>query len=277
MKEHLQPYYPKDSQFYPNFCFSTMLGIESSRNFHIRLRTLDDYILMYTTTGVLYCRQKGVLYEIKADEYILLDLHLPHEYWFDPALSSEIYWMHINGLTVKTIMDCISQVSPLPIIGRDPSILEAIKRSLCLTDPRQRDLFAHSINIASTLLHILEMEYSKIYAFEANSDDLRFREQVESVILRSDGLNLNLNSLCEQFHLSKYYFSRKFKKVFGTTPMKYVLGHRIEKAKNLLKYTDMKIGLIALETGFQSPSNFSTVFRREVGLSPLDYRLKESH
>ena len=53
----------------------------------------------------------------------------------------------------------------------------------------------------------------------------------------------------------------------------YLIRYRIQKAKHLLAAGDKTITEIALEVGFSDNNYFSRVFREEVGVSPLAYRL----
>ena len=63
-----------------------------------------------------------------------------------------------------------------------------------------------------------------------------------------------------------------FRKFLGTSPMKYLLDLRMEKAISLLETTDASIAEIAEKTGFASPSYFSECFRDKYALSPSVYR-----
>jgi len=57
--------------------------------------------------------------------------------------------------------------------------------------------------------------------------------------------------------------------------MKFLLDLRIEKAKDLLLETKMKNFEIALEVGFSSANYFSFCFKKEIGLSPSQYKKQE--
>ena len=63
-----------------------------------------------------------------------------------------------------------------------------------------------------------------------------------------------------------------FRKFLGTSPMKYLMDLRMEKAISLLETTDASIAEIAEKTGFASPSYFSECFREKYALSPSVYR-----
>ena len=58
----------------------------------------------------------------------------------------------------------------------------------------------------------------------------------------------------------------------GLRPHDYVLWHRVEKAKHMLRTPDLPIEQVALATGFHAQPHFTTVFRRFTGLPPKQWR-----
>ncbi len=75
--------------------------------------------------------------------------------------------------------------------------------------------------------------------------------------------------------VSEAHFARSFKDAFGTPPHRYLLTRRIERAKALLRDTDMPILDIALDTGWQSLGTFGRVFKDVTGQSPSELRAAE--
>lgn len=67
-------------------------------------------------------------------------------------------------------------------------------------------------------------------------------------------------------------FKRRFQKCTGLSPIQYVQTLRLEEAKHLLESTDTSVESIAGEVGYEDASFFSRLFRREVGLTPSQYR-----
>jgi AraC family transcriptional regulator len=96
----------------------------------------------------------------------------------------------------------------------------------------------------------------------------RVRDYVEANL---DG-EIRLDDLAAQAEMSKYHFSRQFKKEVGQSPTQFVIDQRIEKGKRLLEETDWLIARISLEVGYQSQSRFTTQFKRRVGTTPGRYR-----
>jgi AraC-like DNA-binding protein len=66
-----------------------------------------------------------------------------------------------------------------------------------------------------------------------------------------------------------------FKKGSGYSYSEYLTRVRMEKAKELLHTTEKSVTEIALDIGFQTPNSFSSLFRREIGMSPSQYKKKE--
>ena len=72
------------------------------------------------------------------------------------------------------------------------------------------------------------------------------------------------------------YFRRSFKRHTALSPLQYLNGLRIERAKVLLRLeSSLSVGEIAVRCGFSDPLYFSTAFKRHTGLSPLAYRKGE--
>ena len=58
----------------------------------------------------------------------------------------------------------------------------------------------------------------------------------------------------------------------GVPPMQYVIKRRIGEAQTLLMDTDLPVAVISEQLGYSNPWNFSTAFRKCVGMSPSQYR-----
>ena len=72
--------------------------------------------------------------------------------------------------------------------------------------------------------------------------------------------------------LSPYHFHRLFREVFGETPNQYLQRRRLTNAREFLRSTKRTVTEICLEVGFESITSFSTLFRRNYGCSPREYR-----
>ncbi len=87
--------------------------------------------------------------------------------------------------------------------------------------------------------------------------------------LRED---LTLGAMSATLSMSPYHFAHAFRHTLGLAPHRYVLLRRVERAKHLLRETDLSITEIAHEVGYSNPGNFSVVFHRFTGHSPRNFR-----
>lgn len=84
--------------------------------------------------------------------------------------------------------------------------------------------------------------------------------------------NLTLAHLGSVVYMSPYHFARLFQHSTGLPPHRFVVRARIDHAATLLAGPELSIGRISQMVGFRTPSHFSTVFRRLMGVTPRAYR-----
>ncbi len=96
--------------------------------------------------------------------------------------------------------------------------------------------------------------------------------RAKEMLQASVGSGLSLAHLAASCALSVRHFTRAFRNTTGTTPHRWLLLQRIERAKLLLAHSSKRLAEIALECGFSDPSHFSRSFLREVGSAPGMWR-----
>ena len=103
----------------------------------------------------------------------------------------------------------------------------------------------------------------------------RMRRVIEYIEEHLDG-NLSLEAMAAEVDISPIYLARAFKAAIGQSPHRYILVRRVERAKELLRNTEMPVVDVALSSGFSSQSHLSYWFQRHVGVSPAAYRRHRS-
>jgi AraC-like DNA-binding protein len=78
--------------------------------------------------------------------------------------------------------------------------------------------------------------------------------------------------LAQRCGMTPFRFSRLFKEVNGVGFMEYILGKRMEFAKDLLENSQMPVTSIGYEAGFKDPSYFARAFKQLAGCTPSEYR-----
>ena len=84
--------------------------------------------------------------------------------------------------------------------------------------------------------------------------------------------NISLIAVAKHVGMSSAHFSMIFSQTAGRSFINYLTALRLEKAKELLSTTDMLLSAIAMEIGYNEPNYFSHVFRKNVGMTPKEYR-----
>jgi AraC-like DNA-binding protein len=83
---------------------------------------------------------------------------------------------------------------------------------------------------------------------------------------------ITLEDCAVEAELSPWHLLRSFRLTFGETPKELLTRVRLERARHLLTVTSRSVLEICLEVGFSSLGTFGTLFKRQVGLSPGEYR-----
>lgn len=98
--------------------------------------------------------------------------------------------------------------------------------------------------------------------------------QIVDYIVENMGSDFDLDELSKSLSISPRHFFRLFSNTFGTTPHRYIMKRRVDRAKSLL-VDGLSIAIVAQELGFASQSHFTSVFRKIAGTPPGQFRAEE--
>ena len=139
------------------------------------------------------------------------------------------------------------------------------------------DLEVDHLYGCSTIQEIIEVTEKNIRQYEEFLDRSmsESRDEVAAVknyIYNHYAEDLNLETLAEKVYLSSGYLSFIFKKETGMNLNRFIRVFRMEKAKELLRITNMKVAMVSEQVGFANSSYFCRSFREYYGSSPESYR-----
>lgn len=98
-----------------------------------------------------------------------------------------------------------------------------------------------------------------------------FKQIIESNLYH----DLSVEELAYLAGLSLSSFKREFKKLYNDTPAHYIRNKKLEKAAQLLKNLETRVGDVAFECGFNDLANFSVIFQKKYGISPKNFQMSQ--
>lgn len=156
------------------------------------------------------------------------------------------------------------------------TIIQLLKEGAILQTKSLPDKRETILSIAKTIIYLLSSQSVKPVSLASmtfnsgnvSSDTLK----IIYYINQNYDKDITLKEICNEFYLSKVTLCKQFKKVMNCSVMRYVFNLRINKAKELLIYSDDSIEEISRICGFSSANYFGLAFKKETGLSPFNYR-----
>lgn len=126
-------------------------------------------------------------------------------------------------------------------------------------------------NSFATLLLKIMRNVKKMKGKKKNTY-LNILSDLKSYILKNIDLNLTLEELSDYVQINKWHLVRIFNSYYNITPIKFFSDLRLERAKELIEYTDLSIGEISKKMNFESQQSFTRWFKNNDGKTPTYYR-----
>ena len=131
---------------------------------------------------------------------------------------------------------------------------------------------------------LLQLEYLLICALREVSDvifldDADYYADLADIIQEYFQKNirerLNLEQICRKMNYSRSFLCRTFKQQTGESLMACSTRLKMEEAKRMLRSTNLPAVRISAELGFSDAKYFNTLFKKQVGVSPVVYRKQQ--
>lgn len=172
--------------------------------------------------------------------------------------------LHISQQERHTIIDCLKKID------------EEIDNG---TDRHSNMIIASAIEL---FLNYCDRFYDRqfITRRRVNKDIITsFEELVEDYYASGKAAELGtltVNWCADRLHLSANYFGDLIKKETGKSPKEYIQAKSLAVAKEMLWQTRSSISEIAYALGYQYPQYFTRAFKNATGMTPNDYRRRNS-
>ena len=145
------------------------------------------------------------------------------------------------------------------------------------------DLFIRQMDLLQSLEEVRELQAEMIAYYTKEVAALDKKKVWSRDVLRGMDYiyehlheSLSARDVAAYVGLSRSYYSTLFKNETGVSLSGYILGKRVEAAKNMLSYSDIPLAEISAILAFSSQSHFNRVFRQQTGYTPRSYRMRFS-
>ena len=232
----------------------------------------NDYQLIYICEGRCVVTIDGVVHIAYPGDCILYKPGETQDYLLSQNVQPRTYWIHFTGDVCRKVMEALSLQNVCLIKTEQNREIEHLVSRVCqyynLNTPNREWICS---GLMQSILALLSNEVHK----EDQQVGGKGKDKISELISRVKMVpNLSITvSECAVFcNMSKPHFTRVFKQVTGMPPVQFMLRIRIDRAKELLDFTDKSIAEIAEASGFPDQNYFARTFRRFTGISPTQYR-----
>lgn len=203
-------------------------------------------------------KTEGAAYE-RINLYISKSLLSPDELAFLQQSSEHpVYQLTLNQMQfVKTLLKEASTIQ----------ITDSNKRRNLLLSFSKAFLAYLQVGILQPVTSVSSSSYSK------HPDSIIL--QIAAFLGSEYRRHLTLDYLHKKFYLSKNTLCKRFREQMNCSPIEYLTYIRVNKAKMYLSTTKKSVSEIAELCGFSSANYFGLIFKKQIGLSPLNYRKRQ--
>ena len=227
----------------------------------------DSYVLISTVAG------KGILktpqgeFSLVKDSIALIDCSQYGEYYTALGQNWEFHFIHFRQQNMAQIYEYLKQRGKLVQNFSNASrINHGIETIITIKNSYQDGIEFKVSRLLSDMIHeILDQSMDSYRPDPLISDVIRYMRE-------HFGEKLELQTLSDQFYVSKNYLCCLFKKYLNQSPYAHLTKIRIEESKKLLVSTNYSLKQIATMCGFSTPNNFITTFKKFESITPNKFR-----
>lgn len=238
-----------------------------------RPRGRGESILIYCMGGRGWCELGGREWRPREGWALLIPPGVPHVYGADAETPWSIWWVHFSGGLASDFLRTLG-------VSKEQPMLYA-PATLRLGDAFE-DTYAHLqggysdttlLGLGTGLVRVLGL--LKTHQRSPNARGRSGEDKIQQTIRHMrDNLErpVRLGELADLLGFSVPYYSTLFRRVMGTSPGRFLIHLKMQRACELLDTTDALVTEVAWQVGFEDPFHFSRAFKQVVGKAPTHYR-----
>ncbi|POP31405.1 AraC family transcriptional regulator [Lactonifactor longoviformis] len=232
-------------------------------------RNLPAYFLTQTFSGAGFLEYGGREFCVNPGDVMILDCRQEHHFRAAAPEGWGYRLAYFDGLAMR---DMFAQISACGSYVLDMGNIDAFYTCFeRLFEINEEDAACNEYKTNCILTQMVTEILDALSLFVTRSLPARILEVSEWLAFHCCE-DISLDILAEKFNISKFHLSREFKKYMGITVFQYIRDVRLQKAKELLRHTDLPISQICETTHLGSPNVFSRLFKENEDVTPSIYR-----
>lgn len=257
--------------------YITDVGYYPKAQFHYRKRPngIDQHILIYCIEGSGWVQIAETRLSVSSGEFFVVPAKTPHFYAANKDNEWTIYWIHYKGKVLDKVTNLLLKE------------LNGYKSAVSYSENRIK-LFEEIYSNLERGYSIDNLRYANLCLSYFLSSFL-FKDKFDIVapvgtrdvagiaidyMQKHINQMLTLNEIALSVNLSVSHLAAIFHKRTGFAPIEYFNHLKIQKASQYLQFTQDRVNEISNKLGIQDSYYFSRLFKKLMGISPIEYRKK---
>lgn len=233
----------------------------------------DKFILHYVVQGKGRLEMDGQVFPVESKQAFVIPADVLSYYQADTAEPWEYIWLQFHGPKAVEILQKagLTRKSPVFIPTGDCTEVENCLFAI-LNNPFSE--YATMGKLYEFFQQLVSLSGHPVTTSRPEDSGLHYVRTVIQYINEKYSEPIHIREIADYCGLDRSYLGKIFKTATGQTPQKYLMEHRMKRAKELLQDTDMPVRHVGFSVGYNDPLAFSKVFKQETGCSPSEYRMK---
>ena len=232
----------------------------------------DETIVMVCAAGTGWARIGNDVHRIGSQHALVIPRGVPHSYGSDPTHPWTIWWAHIAGTDAPELVAGMDVSSSRPLL-RVRTIERAVSSLEDILSNLERDQSPPRLMAASGSAWKLLTQLAVDRLLPAPNDPLQ--RAMNYLSERLDG-SVSVPELARLLGVSPTHLTSLFRRATGGGVKAHHTSLRMARARQLLDTTDATVAEVGREVGYDDPFYFSRHFRRHHGMSPSNFRARDS-
>ena len=262
----------------------TIESLDATKDFTYPEEEHTFHEFVYVDRGNIHCRLEERDIALTQGDFLLISPHKRHFYYNTENFSAALFIVCFR--CSSEILSILEQKIALPkelkllladIVQESKNAFQfPFNRKLKpLSNPLYASQQLVENNIEKLLIHLVRNETNQNESIKFVMDSVEKEHNLVDDILTLLNTHLysriTLEYISQQTYYSKAYLNNIFNKHLGTSIMHYYNALKIKEAKKLLR-DEQSSASIAFQLGFESPTYFTKVFKKQTGMTPSAYK-----